>query len=213
MPCTHAPLSCLDDDELEFLGAPWKEYEQCAKQIGIDVLRYAPTIHLKQTNSLIQQNSLPTPEGLPPATSASQIDGYIVDLINRYSLHGQSILVHCRGGVGRAGVFACCWMIRLGLCGWPEEGERYSDSTDDNGDAAVKVTIKNDQRREQHSSTIDFVKSVIALVRRRRSMKAIETYEQVEFLVEYVEHLRYLFNDIPFTKFDGIHVDCKYLIS
>jgi len=210
MPCTHAPLSCLDDDELEFLGAPWKEYEQCAKQIGIDVLRYAPAIHLKQTNSLIQQNSLPTPEGLPPATSASQIDGYIVDLINRYSLRGQSILVHCRGGVGRAGVFACCWMIRLGLCGWPEEVERYSGST---GDAAVKVTIKNDQRKEQHSSTLDFVKSVIALVRRRRSMKAIETYEQVEFLVEYVEHLRNLFNDIPFTKFDGIHVDCKYLIS
>jgi protein-tyrosine phosphatase len=137
----------------------------------------------QQTNFPIQPISLPTPEGLPPATSASQLDGYLVDLINRYSLRGQSILVHCRGGVGRAGVFACCWMIRLGLCGWPEEVEHHSDSTDKNNrDAAVKLTIKNDQRKKRTTfDTIDFVKSVIALVRRRRSMKAIETYEQVEF--------------------------------
>ena len=106
-------------------------------------------------------------------------------------------------------------MIRLGLCGWPEEVEHHSESTDKDRDTAVKVTIKDasDQRKEQHSSTIDFVKSVIALVRRRRSMKAIETYEQVEFLVDYVEHLRNFFNNVPFTKFDGLHVDCKYLIS
>jgi hypothetical protein len=78
-------------------------------------------------------------------------------------------------------------MIRLGLCGWLEEVEHQSHSTahqDSNGSAAVKVTRDFDQR-----TTIDFVKSVIALLRRRRSIKAIETYEQVAFLVEYVEHL------------------------
>jgi hypothetical protein len=108
-------------------------------------------------------------------------------------------------------------MIRLGLCGWFEEVEHHSDPTDKNNrpDATVKLTIKNDQfgRKEQHSTTLDFVKSVIALVRRRRSMKAIETYEQVEFLVDYVEHLRNLLNGIPFTKFDGLHLECEYLIS
>ena len=31
--------SCLDDNELEFLGAPWSEYEYCASRIGLDVLR------------------------------------------------------------------------------------------------------------------------------------------------------------------------------
>lgn len=31
--------SCLDDEELQFLGAPWTEYEHCANQTGIDVLR------------------------------------------------------------------------------------------------------------------------------------------------------------------------------
>lgn len=38
--------------------------------------------------------------------------------------------------------------------------------------------------------TIRFVEKVIAVVRRRRSMKAIETYEQVRFLIEFVEYLR-----------------------
>jgi hypothetical protein len=109
-------------------------------------------------------------------------------------------------------------MIRLGLCGWPGGVDHHPDSTDNSdtdGDAAVKLTINDGshQWKEQHSNTLDFVKSVIALVRRRRSMKAIETYEQVEFLLDYVEHLRNLFNDLPFTKFDGLHVDCKYLIS
>lgn len=32
--------SCLDDSELEFLGAPWTEYECVTKEIGIDVLRF-----------------------------------------------------------------------------------------------------------------------------------------------------------------------------
>lgn len=40
--------------------------------------------------------------------------------------------------------------------------------------------------------TVEFVKDVISLVRRRRSLKAIETYEQVKFLVEYVDYLRSL---------------------
>ena len=31
--------SCLDDNELEFLGAPWSEYERCASRTGLDVLR------------------------------------------------------------------------------------------------------------------------------------------------------------------------------
>lgn len=77
-------------------------------------------------------------------------------------MRGVPILVHCRGGVGRAGVVACCWMIRVGLCGWPAPEQ----------------------------DVISFVEKVIILIRRRRSIKALETYEQVKFLVEYVEHLQ-----------------------
>ena len=38
--------------------------------------------------------------------------------------------------------------------------------------------------------TLEQVEKVIGVVRRRRSLKAIETYEQVKFLVGYVDYLR-----------------------
>ncbi|KAG5646297.1 hypothetical protein DXG03_003894 [Asterophora parasitica] len=91
-------ICCLDDGELEFLGAPWPEYEALAGANGIDVLR------------------IPIPEGLAPLSPAC-LDAQLTKIINSYTLHGIPVLVHCRGGVGRAGVIACCWLIRLGLCG------------------------------------------------------------------------------------------------
>ncbi|KZV95148.1 phosphatases II [Exidia glandulosa HHB12029] len=133
-------VCCLDDDELDFLGASWSEYSTLANSIGLDVLR------------------LPTPEGLAPLTPRV-IDEHLGRVISQYTLRGIPILVHCRGGVGRAGLIACCWMLKLGLCGW--EGE--------------SVTV---------------VERAIAVVRRRRSVKAIETFEQVRFLVDFVEYLR-----------------------
>ncbi|KAF8197955.1 protein-tyrosine phosphatase-like protein [Pholiota molesta] len=161
-------VCCLDNEELEFLGAPWPEYEQCAKTIGIDVLR------------------LPIPEGLAP-TSAACLDTYLMDLINRYTLCGVPVLVHCRGGVGRAGVVACCWVIRLGLCGWL--GNAYSLSTIING-STVAYANGSVSAPAPAQDPVAFVEKVITLVRRRRSAKAVETYEQVKFLVEYVEYLQ-----------------------
>lgn len=69
-------------------------------------------------------------------------------------------------------------MIRLGLCGWPEESASESKAN------------RDDEAKDSESIAISFVRSVISFVRKRRSSKAIETYEQVKFLVEYVEHLR-----------------------
>jgi hypothetical protein len=37
-------ISCLDDSELQFLGAPWNEYAHEASQLGIDILRLAHSI-------------------------------------------------------------------------------------------------------------------------------------------------------------------------
>jgi hypothetical protein len=31
--------SCLDDEELDFLGASWPEYSQTARELGLDILR------------------------------------------------------------------------------------------------------------------------------------------------------------------------------
>lgn len=34
--------SCLDDNEMDFLGAPWPEYFQAAQEIGLEILRSVP---------------------------------------------------------------------------------------------------------------------------------------------------------------------------
>ncbi|KAJ7188462.1 protein-tyrosine phosphatase-like protein [Mycena filopes] len=145
-------VCCLDDAELEFLGAPWHLYERAATAVGISVLR------------------IPTPEGLAPPSPAA-LDAHLTHIINMYTLRGIPILVHCRGGVGRAGVVACCWMLKLGLCGW---------LGDDPARPVGGVGF----------DAVNLVERVIGIARRRRSVKAVETYEQVQFLVDFVEYLR-----------------------
>lgn len=121
-----------------------------------------------------------------------------------------SILVHCRGGVGRAGLVACCWMIKMGLCGWirePQEENVISlqslsistESPPKSEEAHFSADMPSPHNNEVSSGetgpilrkdTIDLVERAIRVVRRQRSVKAIETFEQVQFLVEFVEYLR-----------------------
>ncbi|GLB37237.1 putative protein tyrosine/serine/threonine phosphatase activity [Lyophyllum shimeji] len=163
-------ICCLDDSELEFLGAPWIEYERLAKLNGIDVLR------------------VPTPEGLAPLSPAS-LDAELTKVINAYTLRGIPVLVHCRGGVGRAGVIACCWLIRLGLCGWVE-GDYFPPSASPDEKLSSGIQPAAPSNGGPRKNTVQFVEHVISVVRRRRSLKAVETYEQVQFLVDFVEYLR-----------------------
>ena len=67
-------------------------------------------------------------------------------------------------------------MLKLGLCGWASNTEVYHP------EAAHEGWVRRD--------TLEQVERVIGIVRRRRSLKAIETYEQVKFLVGYVDYLR-----------------------
>jgi len=129
----------------------------------------------------LNYSRLPTPEGLAPLTPAS-LDIHLTDLINTFTLRGVPVLIHCRGGVGRAGVVACCWLIKLGLCGWVEpDGKAVPCTTSSSHPGSIPSARKD---------TISFVEKVIAVVRKRRSLKAVETYEQVGFLVDFVEYLR-----------------------
>jgi protein-tyrosine phosphatase len=153
-------VCCLDDEELEFLGIQWSDYVSSAHRAGMDILR------------------IPLPEGLAPLSPQS-LDESLTKLIDSYTMRGISILVHCRGGLGRAGLVACCWALKIGLCGWinvdlspnPAEGPDGSESH-----------VRRD--------TLQLVERAITVIRRRRSVKAIETLEQVRFLTEYVDFLR-----------------------
>ncbi|KIJ36751.1 hypothetical protein M422DRAFT_179064 [Sphaerobolus stellatus SS14] len=168
-------ICCLDDEELELLGVSWSQYSEIAHAIGLDVLR------------------IPIPEGLTPISPAF-IDYHLTNIIHQYTLQGVPVLVHCRGGVGRAGLVACCWILKLGLCGWlnhqqphqqqqqPGVGSQYDPQYQPDNSPPHGMKIRGD--------TISLVERVISVMRRRRSVKAIETYEQVRFLVEFVEWMR-----------------------
>ncbi|KAG1800523.1 hypothetical protein EV424DRAFT_1587116 [Suillus variegatus] len=153
-------VCCLDDEELDFLGICWSDYVSSAHRAGMDILR------------------IPLPEGLAPLSPQS-LDESLTKLIDNYTMRGASILVHCRGGLGRAGLVACCWVLKIGLCGWINVDLSPNPAEGADG-------LENYVRRD----TLQLVERAITVVRRRRSIKAIETLEQVRFLTEYVDFLR-----------------------
>jgi protein-tyrosine phosphatase len=118
---------------------------------------------------------IPLPEGLAPLSPQS-LDESLTKLIDGYTMRGASILVHCRGGLGRAGLVACCWALKLGLCGW------INVDLSPNPAEGLESHVRRD--------TLQLVERAICVVRRRRSVKAVETLEQVRFLTEYVAYLR-----------------------
>jgi protein-tyrosine phosphatase len=81
---------------MEFLGAPWPKYIAAATDKNIKIYR------------------LPMVEGSCPNTIEDVKNA--IDVVNDEIVQGNNVLVHCRGGVGRAGLFACCWLLENLLC-------------------------------------------------------------------------------------------------
>ncbi|KAJ3106187.1 hypothetical protein HK100_003764, partial [Physocladia obscura] len=117
-------IHCLNDAEMAYLGAPYVKYEISAKKHGMQVLR------------------IPIIEGSCPDKLEDVSE--IVDAMDVWLRKGVNVLVHCRGGVGRAGLIACCLLLR-------------------------KRFVENAAR-------------AIQFVRIRRSLKAIETLRQEDFI-------------------------------
>lgn len=99
-------ICCLYDEELEFLGAPWPKYSAMATRHQIEVIR------------------IPMIEGSTP-NSLEEIDR-VVNTITLKVARGENVLAHCRGGVGRAGLVACCWLIKQGYCLDAERSIRFA---------------------------------------------------------------------------------------
>jgi hypothetical protein len=86
-------------------------------------------------------------------------------------------------------------MLKIGLCGWLEgepepvspRGMTPSPSADSSG-SETDTNVEGGQ--PIRADTIQMVDRVISVVRKRRSVKAIESFEQVLFLAEFVEYLR-----------------------
>lgn len=164
-------ILCLDDVELALLGAPWFEYEHIASQLGLDVLR------------------LPMPEGFAgPDVESVRVD--MRRVVEEYTAQGRDVLVHCRGGLGRAGVIAACWALEVGWLGAVPPLGREGVQQGQSGRGGVE------------RASLVLVERAVALLRRRRSTKAIETAEQVLFLLRYVEAMR-----MDATGMSGMRID------
>ena len=90
-------INLLSDEELATLQIPIGSYLATASKFGIDVIRY-PMIE----------------GGCPP--DLEHFDQTVIDAIVERVNDGQNVICHCRGGIGRAGLVACCWLLRMGYC-------------------------------------------------------------------------------------------------
>ena len=70
--------SCLNDTELDFLGASWPKYCESATRNGMQIIR------------------LPMIEGGCP-NSIEEIDA-VIEAVNVKIRQGENVLAHCRGG-------------------------------------------------------------------------------------------------------------------
>ncbi|ORX40745.1 hypothetical protein BD324DRAFT_611927 [Kockovaella imperatae] len=165
-------VCCLDDSELALLGVPWDTYASVASSIGLDVVR------------------LPMPDGFTPV-SLSLFDAQINLIAEKYTLQGINVLVHCRGGVGRAGLTASAWAIKMGFV-TPHPSltlvaEAAFSKLSDVNPHAPGLHLPAEL---EHQICMSMVERVIAMIRSRRGLKAIESFEQVQFLAAYVKWLR-----------------------
>ncbi|OCF32149.1 hypothetical protein I317_07126 [Kwoniella heveanensis CBS 569] len=158
-------VCCLDDAELALLGVPWETYREVAADTGLDVIR------------------LPMPDGFTPV-SLGLFDSQVTLIATKYTLQGTNVLVHCRGGVGRAGLTACAWAIKMGFV-QPHPSLQLIEA------ASQRQTPGGPLPAElEHQIVMSVVERVIAMIRSRRGLKAIESFEQVQFLARYVGWLR-----------------------
>ncbi len=83
-------LCLLNDSELRHLGLQVKDYKAACEKQGVEFYQY-PIIEMAPPDDL----------------AAFKRD--VVDVIIQHLIYGNGhVLVHCRGGVGRAGLLACC---------------------------------------------------------------------------------------------------------
>lgn len=93
-------LCLLNPSELRSIGVDPDKYSVLATELGLHLFTY-PIIEMS------------TPEDI--SSFESQAMQPLLECINS----GQSILVHCRGGIGRAGLVAACALLRLGQATGP----------------------------------------------------------------------------------------------
>eukprot|EP01062_Namystynia_karyoxenos_P067645 TRINITY_DN61662_c0_g1_i1.p1 TRINITY_DN61662_c0_g1~~TRINITY_DN61662_c0_g1_i1.p1 ORF type:complete len:427 (+),score=72.31 TRINITY_DN61662_c0_g1_i1:69-1349(+) len=117
----------LNDPELRTLGLPPQRYAECAEAHGVVLRRY------------------PLVEMTPPKNVAEFDGECVAHIAAAIFAQRRHVVVHCRGGVGRAGLVAACLLLRAGAVPL-------------NGPAAVAAVRKlRDPRAVESQTQRDFV--------------------------------------------------------
>lgn len=89
-------VNLLNLYELRTIGVQLKEFRELCQKYNTDLIEF-PIIEM----------------GIP-AIPVEEIDMVLIDRLEEIIKNGQAILIHCRGGVGRAGLIAALLLRRLG---------------------------------------------------------------------------------------------------
>lgn len=158
-------VCCLSDAELETIGVKWEEYLREADRLGLDLIR------------------IPIVEGNCP-TSQAALDPWLNEIILHCTLKGINVLVHCRGGVGRAGTLAACWLIKMGLV--DEHAPEKVVLRHQTGDTWPDISRGGGSGM---SPGQEIMWQSVQVVRLRRSTKAIETAEQAAYVARFGDYI------------------------
>jgi len=82
-------LCLLNDYEIRSIGCDVKKYEAACAKNGIKLFKY-PIIEMA------------------PPEDVNQFHNDVIEKVLQTMQQGVDVLVHCRGGIGRAGLVACC---------------------------------------------------------------------------------------------------------
>ena len=82
-------ICLLNDYEIRSIGCDVKKYERACQQHGIELMKY-PIIEMA------------------PPEDVAQFHADVVAKVLESMRQGHNVLAHCRGGIGRAGLLACC---------------------------------------------------------------------------------------------------------
>ena len=82
-------ICLLNDYEIRSIGCDVKKYEKTCQENGVELLKY-PIIEMA------------------PPEDVAQFHVEVVTKVLSTIAQGQNVLAHCRGGIGRAGLLACC---------------------------------------------------------------------------------------------------------
>ncbi|KAI3631464.1 hypothetical protein MIR68_010954 [Amoeboaphelidium protococcarum] len=131
-------VNLLSDDELLKLNAPIDEYLRLAQKHNIEILRY------------------PIVEGFAPddlKDFKAEVTDNLVDRLKR----GQNVLCHCRGGIGRAGLVACCLLLQLGMSKTATAAIGLVRAK--RSSRAIETIMQEDFIEAYHESILDMAKS------------------------------------------------------